>query len=259
MGGTLHRQVRALGRRNPEVELLVDTTQESIYRGGPFWSTRVVFFFGLGPVIRLNDQLVGTDKMGHFLSQGWKYHKRHLRGATEDRVVRSGSATSRESSATDDRSLLERRPGGQLRGLPLLSQPLRGRHHPRQAGDHSNGWAPGLGSAPVRLARPRQRLLGRGAQPGLYDALLKKRVADHLAELCDVYSETPEAFVAPDDEELAERYVMLRLRDCQSLSARPALHRSRRTRARRPPRGLPRATSTADHEYGEAPRGRQYR
>ena len=77
-------------RQNPEVPMIELPRNESIYQGGPFWSTRMVFFFGLGPVIRLNDELVGYDKMGHFLSSGWKYHKRYLQRRDEAQVIAMG-------------------------------------------------------------------------------------------------------------------------------------------------------------------------
>ena len=86
-------------RNHPEIELIAIPREQSIYRGGPFWQTRVVFFFGLGPVIRINEELVGIDKMGHFLSTGWKYHRRHMRGESEDKVLELGTRPSPGSSA----------------------------------------------------------------------------------------------------------------------------------------------------------------
>lgn len=201
-------------RRNPEIETLWMPRSESIYRGGPFWATRVVFFFGLGPVIRLNDQLVGTDKIGHFLSQGWKYYKRHLRGVPDERVVgiglrnesgifgfmTTGVFSNADLVANYEgylfyRSLFE---DDIVPGKPALIE-----------------W---LGSG-ARLQRPfdwRDHVNAywdEALNPGIYDSLLRNRVADHLGDLCDLYREAPQAFVAADDQQLAERYAIVRLRD----------------------------------------------
>lgn len=203
-------------RRNPQIERLEVPRQESIYRGGPFWSTRVVFFFGLGPVLRINDQLVGVDKIGHFLSQGWKYHKRYLRGEDERRVVGIGQRneagifgfmTTGVFSNADlvanyegyrfYRSLFE---DDIILGKPALIEWL-GAGARLQSDfdwrDHVNAyWDEAL-------------------NPSLYDALLRKRVHDHLEELCGLYEEMPETFVAPNDEELAQRYAPIGLRDAR--------------------------------------------
>jgi hypothetical protein len=201
-------------RRSPEIEILRTPRDESIYRGGPFWSTRVVFFFGLGPVIRLDDQLVGTDKIGHFLSQGWKYHKRHLRGVSDEEVVSIGQRneagifgfwTTGVFSNADlvanyegylfYRSLFE---DDIIPGKPAIIEWLGSGarvQRPFDWRDHVNAyWDEAL-------------------NPGLYDGLLEGRVVSHLGELCGAYEERPGDFVTGDDEELAERYQVLRLRD----------------------------------------------
>jgi hypothetical protein len=76
--------------RSEEVDKIDQPKQKSIYGDIPFWSTRVVFVVGLGPTLRLNETLVGTDKIGHFISQGWKYYKRHRRGLPEEKVLKLG-------------------------------------------------------------------------------------------------------------------------------------------------------------------------
>ena len=215
MGGTHYiDKYERWARNNPQVDMLWMPRDESIYRGGPFWSTRVVFFFGLGPVLRINGQLVGSDKIGHFLSQGWKYHKRYLRGVPEAEVVRIGQRnesgifgylTTGVFSNADlvanyegllfYRSLFE---DGVVAGKPAIIE-----------------W---VGSG-ARLRRPfdwRDHVNAywdEAFNPGLYDGLLARRVADHLAELCEDYRADPQAYVPANDAELARRYAILELRD----------------------------------------------
>jgi hypothetical protein len=76
--------------QSDSVEKLACTKKSSIYGGLPFWTTRFASLFGLGPSVRVNGVLIGTDKFGHFISQGRKYHRRHLRGHDDDRVLRLG-------------------------------------------------------------------------------------------------------------------------------------------------------------------------
>jgi murein DD-endopeptidase MepM/ murein hydrolase activator NlpD len=73
--------------KSPEVEKLQTGRFDSIYSGHPIWATRVTTFFGVGDTIRINDQLVGTDKIGHFMSQGRKIYRRYLKYDSEERAV----------------------------------------------------------------------------------------------------------------------------------------------------------------------------
>ena len=68
---------------SPSVERLDTERIDSIYSAYPLWSLRVSTLFGIGKTIRLNDQLVGTDKIGHFISQGRKFYKRYLQSGSE--------------------------------------------------------------------------------------------------------------------------------------------------------------------------------
>lgn len=96
LGG--HHWVDKLERwamNSPEVEKLETPRYDSIYSGLPFWSTRTTFFFGIGSTIRLNDQLVGSDKIGHFFSQGRKFYRRYLRYGSEEEAALQSAYTER--------------------------------------------------------------------------------------------------------------------------------------------------------------------
>ncbi len=96
------------------------TRWDSIYRGHPLWATRVAALFGVGPTIKVNDQLIGSDKLGHFLSQGRKFYRQvpkipgRSKGRRALRLYRAGAVW-----PDDHRRLLKRRPGGELRGVPV--------------------------------------------------------------------------------------------------------------------------------------------
>jgi len=78
---------------SPEVERLDTRRRDSIYSGYSLWSLRVSTLFGIGSTIRLNNELVGTDKIGHFISQGRKFYKRYLRMGSEPEAARQSAFT----------------------------------------------------------------------------------------------------------------------------------------------------------------------
>ncbi len=76
--------------KSSAVEKLPQSRWNSIFKGAPIWSSRVGFVFGVGATIRVGDSLFGTDKLGHFISQGLKYYRSHLAGWSEERVAGRG-------------------------------------------------------------------------------------------------------------------------------------------------------------------------
>ncbi len=110
--------------RSPDVDKYDQTRHKSIYRSMPIWATRVNFVFGVGRSFRVNDVMVGSDKFGHFFSQGFKYYKRFNKDATINTEVIESFETPIEhkflESATEvvlDDSLQsdEQLPTGELR------------------------------------------------------------------------------------------------------------------------------------------------
>jgi hypothetical protein len=81
--------------KSDEVERLQPTRRESIYQGHPFWATRVAGIFGVGPTIKINGQLIGSDKLGHFFSQGKKFYRRYMRSGDEAQAAEHSAYTER--------------------------------------------------------------------------------------------------------------------------------------------------------------------
>jgi hypothetical protein len=78
-----------------EVERLQPSRRESIYQGHPLWATRVAAVFGVGPTIKVNGVLIGSDKLGHFLSQGRKFYRRYLKYQDESKAAEHSAFTER--------------------------------------------------------------------------------------------------------------------------------------------------------------------
>ncbi len=95
--GGLHwvDRIERWAMKSPRVDKLPQSRYHSVYRGAPVYASRVNFFFGIGRTIRLDRTLLGTDKLGHFFSQGLKYYRRRLQGMREEALLRRGAFNER--------------------------------------------------------------------------------------------------------------------------------------------------------------------
>lgn len=201
-----------------EVQRLDTERSTSIYSGYPLWSLRVSTLFGIGKTIRLNDQLVGTDKIGHFISQGRKFYKRYLQmGSEQEAAKRSvltekaifGQATTGSFSNADlvanfegyrfYRSLFE---DGFIPGKPAIL---------RWSDDHwvvqrEFDWADHVNDFWDEALNPNEYTL----LPSIY-------VRRQLLAMCDAFWEKPHLFVAAHRAELSERYAHIGLHENSEL------------------------------------------
>lgn len=88
-------RIERYAMKSAGIEKLPQNRYHSIYRGAPVYASRVNFFFGCGRTIRIDRSLIGTDKLGHFFSQGLKYYRRHLDGMSEPVLLRRGAFNER--------------------------------------------------------------------------------------------------------------------------------------------------------------------
>ena len=213
--GGLHwvDQIERFAMRSPTVERLPQYRWRSVFRGAPVWATRVNFLFGVGATIRLGDTLVGTDKLGHFVSQGLKYYRSALAGWSEERIAWRGEfnerwifgqATTSVYSNADlvanwegyrfYRSLFE---DGVIAGKPAIVRLGAGGAVIQRAfdwRDHVNDyWDEAL-------------------NPSHLSPALARYFARKLPELCADYARRPAAFVPRDEAALAARYASIGLR-----------------------------------------------
>jgi hypothetical protein len=201
-----------------DVERLDTERSTSIYSGYPLWSLRVSTLFGIGKTIRLNDQLVGTDKIGHFISQGRKFYKRYLQmGSEEEAAKRSvltekaifGQATTGSFSNADlvanfegyrfYRSLFE---DEFIPGKPAIL---------RWSDDH---W---VVQREFDWADHVNEFWDEALNPNQYSLLPSIYVRRQLIAMCDVFWEKPGLYVATHRAELSERYSHIGLHENSEL------------------------------------------
>jgi hypothetical protein len=201
-----------------EVERLSTPPYDSIYSGHPLYATRVAALFGVGPTLKINHVLIGTDKLGHFLSQGRKFYRRWVKLEDESKAAEHSAYTERAifgqmttgSYSNADlvanyegylfyRSLFE---DDVIPGKPAILAWQDGRwimQRPFDWADHVNDyWDEALNI-------------------NHYDDLLYSHMKARLLTFCDDYRNAPQKYSVHDEETLKNRYRHLQLRDTSEL------------------------------------------
>ncbi|MCB1036575.1 MAG: hypothetical protein KDD47_22310, partial [Acidobacteria bacterium] len=199
--------------KNPEIEKLPQRRHKSIYSGAPLFYRRVNALFGVGRTMKIHGVLLGSDKLGHFFSQGVKYYRRHLGGASDERLLAVGRKRERgifgqrTTSVFSNADLVANYEGylfyrslfedDIVPGKPALliwqgDRPVPKR--PFTFADHVNDyWDEAL-------------------NPSHFSPGLRHWMAQTLLTLCPLYQQHPEAYEPNNDQALAERYKVLGLK-----------------------------------------------
>ena len=215
LGG--HHWVDKLERwamKSPEVEKLETPRYDSIYAGMPFWSTRTTFFFGIGSTFRVNDQLIGSDKIGHFFSQGRKYYRRYLKSNSEEEAARQ--------SAYTERAIFGSGTTGSYSNADLVANYEGHRFYRSLFEDEV---IPGK-SAILRWQNGKwfiQRTFDwadhvneywdEALNVNRYDDLIYRHMKERMVDLCPQYWENPALYAVENEEALKSKYSHLQLRD----------------------------------------------
>jgi hypothetical protein len=204
-------KVERFAMRSAEVERL--PRHGTIYRYAPLFAGRVIFFFGICDTVQVGGTRLGTDKLGHFFSQGMKYFRRERHGWSEGRFIGwaskvealiFGELTTGVFSNADlvanyegylfYRSLFE----DGVAGKPAIVAFENGRARivrPFTFADHVNGyWDEAL-------------------NPSYLGKQLQRHVARILPELCADYRRNPALWVAADADALDRRYAHIGMKE----------------------------------------------
>lgn len=216
-----HHWVDKIERRamkSDEVERLQEGRWDSIYRGHPLWATRVAALFGIGPTIKVNGQLIGSDKLGHFLSQGRKFYRRYQKHLDEAKAA--------EHSAYTERALFGQMTTGVYSNADLVANYEGFRFYLSLFED---GVIPGK---PAILAwtdegwKVQRRFTfidhvneywDEALNVNHYDRLLYPHIKERLEAFCPDFFTAPELYKIEDEASLKERYRDLQLRETSEL------------------------------------------
>ena len=200
--------------KSDEVEKLETPRYDSVFSNLPLYAVRVTKFFGVGKTFRLNDQLIGSDKIGHFLSQGRKYYKRYRRSGSE--------AQAGERSAYTERALFGRMTTGSYSNADLVANYEGHRFYRSLFEDDIVPGKPAI----LRWENDRwviQRHFDWSDHVNEYwdealninhfDALLYNHMRKRFIAYCPQYWENPSLYTIIDEQPLIDRYAHLGMKE----------------------------------------------
>ena len=201
-----------------EVDRILPERKDTLYQGHPIWATRVAGLFGVAPTIKVNGVHIGSDKLGHFLSQGRKFWRRYQRFGDEARAA--------EQSAYTERALFGQMTTGAYSNADLVAN-FEGYRFYRSlfdddvvpgkpailawAGDH---W---VIQRPFTFADHVNDYWDEALNVNDYDALLYPYMKQRLLGYCGDFREAPNLYRVRGEASLMERYHHLQLRDTREL------------------------------------------
>jgi len=220
--GGLHwvDRIEKWAMQSPDIEKLQTERFHSIYRGHPWYATRVTALFGIGATFKLDGILVGSDKLGHFFSQGRKFWLRWTASGDEEQAALRSAAT--------ERGLFGQATTGDYSNGDLVANYEGHRFHRSLFEDNIVPGKPAI----VRWDGKRwvvQRAFAWSDHVNSYwdeallvndfDAILKPYMRTRFTTFCGEFARDPAAWnVAPEvDAELMQRYAMLQLRDTREM------------------------------------------
>ena len=204
--------------KSPEIQRLKPSRRESIYQGHPFWATRVAGIFGVGPTIKVNGQLIGSDKLGHFLSQGRKFYRRYLESGDEKQAA--------EQSAFTERALFGQMTTGVYSNADLVANYEGYRFYRSLFEDGFIEGKPAILAwsddhwiiqRPFTWADHVNAYWDEALNIDHYDHILYPHMKARLETFCPDYHAAPEKYVIQDEDRLRQRYADLQLRDTSEL------------------------------------------
>lgn len=216
-----HQTIDKLERwamKTDEIESLETPRHDSVFSGLPWYAIRMTTIFGVGKTIRVNGQLIGSDKIGHFLSQGRKFYKRYLETESEQEAARRSAYTERAifgkmSTGSYSNADLVANYEGHLFYRSLFEDDIiPGK--PAILRWEDDGWQI---QRPFDWADHVNEYWDEALNVNHYDAWLYRHMRERLISLCPEYWENPELYEVEDEEKLQEKYAHLHLVDTREL------------------------------------------
>lgn len=200
-------RIERLAVRSPAIERLPQFRHHSIYDGLPFTARRVNYLFGVGSTIRLAGVLVGSDKLGHFFSQGKKYYMSHLAGWREEHILGRGRFNERwifgqwTTSVYSNADLVANYEGYLFYRSLFENNVVPG----KQAIVRFEGERAEV-ARPFSWADHVNDFWDEALNPSHMSPQMARSLQTALRTLCGDYARSPESFRARDADGLAKRY-----------------------------------------------------
>ena len=201
-----------------QVDRTVPKREDSIYYGHPLWASRVAGLFGVSPTININGARMGSDKLGHFFSQGRKFWRRYQKYGDEARAA--------EHSAYTERALFGQMTTGAYSNADLVANFEGYRFYRSLFEDEIVPGKPAILSwtgdrweiqREFTFADHVNDYWDEALNVNHFDALLYPHMKQRLQGYCDDFSESPADYGISGEQALAERYAHLQLRETSEL------------------------------------------
>ncbi len=199
---------------SPQVDKREVPRHESIYAGMPIWSTRTTYVSELARTLCVNEQLIGSDKISHFLSQGWKFHKRYQRYGNEEDAGKLSVLTERGifgagvTGTFSNADLVANFEGYRFYRSLFEDEVIPGK--PAILRWEDGAW---LVQREFDWADHVNEYWDEALNMSSYDALLRDRMLEKLVNMCPQYWQDPAIYTIANEEELRSRYAHLGMRD----------------------------------------------
>ncbi len=213
--GGLHwvDRIERLAMKSPEIERLPQHRHQSIFDGLPLYARRVNFVFGVGYTLRLAGSLTGTDKLGHFFSQGKKYYLSRLAGWREEHILGRGIFNERwlfgqwTTSIYSNADLVANYEGYLFYRSLFEDGIVPGKAPIVQfSGDRAEIWRPFSWSDHVN------DYWDEALNPSYMSPAMARSIQGAIRRVCPDYARAPEAFRTRDEAALRVRYAGIGLK-----------------------------------------------
>ena len=204
--------------KSDQVEKIQQPRYDSIYQGHPLWATRWMAVFGVGPTIKINGQLIGSDKLGHFFSQGRKFYKRYLKYLDESKAAEHSAYTERaifgsmSNGVYSNADLVANYEGFLFYRSLFEDDIIPGK--PAILSWTGEGWEI---QRSFTWADHVNEYWDEALNVNHFDNLLYPHMKERMEQFCPDYFEAPEAYTIENEAELQERYKDIQLRETSAL------------------------------------------
>ncbi len=179
---------------------------------------RVTGIFGVGKSIRLNNQLVGSDKIGHFLSQGRKFYRRYVRTGSEIQASRQSIFTEKAifgkltTGAYSNADLVANYEGYRFYRSLFEDDVIPGK--PAILSWQEGGW---IVQREFDWADHVNAYWDEVLLPNHFDCLAKPHVRKRIIRFCDSFWVEPGLYRIANEDELIARYPHIGLVDTHDM------------------------------------------
>ena len=211
-------KIEGWAMRSDEIERLSAPASHSIYAGIPIWATRLTGFAGVSPTIKVNNVLMGTDKLGHFFSQGRKFYVRWRRVNDAAKAAKQSALTERAffgqliTGSYSNADLVANYEGFRFYRSLFEPDPLTGKTALLSwQGDH---W---IMQRPFEWSDHVNDYWDEALNINHYDIVLYPYIKKYLLLLCEWYHQYSNLYQIHNDAGLKQRYDFLQFKDSSEL------------------------------------------